>query len=198
MLGARYIEHKTILINEVDRFQGSQLGQGKQLKLLVGLSEECTITNWDFERCSSLSGLKRRAGCCQKQLGRLRNKGTKLIALADCLPQPNLFHFQLKKGRQPPVHLHNKPTNQSVCWLTKEFVTLMMSNHAIKFCFLQDFRCSLFQYALHRLVCCASKPNSSSLKSTKLRKACTQISVYLIPNLFFLYWMFCDTLDEGF
>ena len=111
---ALFVKHKTILIYDVDRFQGSQLGQRKQLKLLVGLLEECITTNWASEHCSSLSGLKRKAGCCPKQLGLPRNKGIKLIASADCLPQPNLYHFQLTKRRQPPVHLLNKPTAQFV------------------------------------------------------------------------------------
>ena len=104
------LEHKIILIYDFDRFQGSQLGQKKQLKLLVGLSGEYITTNWAFEHFSSPSGLKRKAGCCQKQLGLLQNKWIKLIASADCLPQPNLYHFQLTKRRQPPLHLLNKPT----------------------------------------------------------------------------------------
>ena len=104
-------------IYDIDRFQGSQLGQRKQLKLLVGLSEECITTNWASEHCSSLSGLKRKAGCCQKQQGLPQNKGIKLIASADFQPQPNLYHFQLKKRRKPPVHLLNKPTT----WFVASF-----------------------------------------------------------------------------
>ena len=110
---ALFVKHETIY--DVDRFQGSQLGQRKQLKLLVGLLVECITTNWASEHCSSLS-LKRKAGCCPKQLSLPQNKWIKLIASANCPPQPNLSHFQLTKRRQPPAHLLIKP-NRAVCWL---------------------------------------------------------------------------------
>ena len=134
MLLTFWMLHKTGL-NQLYRSQGWQSGRRKQLKQQVVRSGEFTTTSWVFRHCSSLSGLKRRAGCCQKLLDLPQNREIKLIALGAFLPLPNLFRFCLKKRRQRSLHLSDNSRDQ-FWWFHFWVCRIMMNYYLSKFCFL--------------------------------------------------------------